>query len=59
MQATLRETVDTETIDTGIGKIDYQIETGNLLLIELMENFEAAIKKHTARRVSELLASKL
>jgi hypothetical protein len=56
MQATLRETVDTETIDTGIGKIDYQIETGNLLLTELMENFEAAIKKHTPKKVNEMLA---
>lgn len=45
-----------EVIYTGIGEIHYDIPTGNLLLQNLMENFEATIKKHGAKNVNDYLA---
>ena len=45
----------TDEINTGIGVIDYRIETGNLQLTSLMEVFEEKIKKHTPRKIEQVL----
>lgn len=46
---------NTTTIDCGIGEIIW--EADNLVLIDVMENLEAAIKKTTPRKVNEVLSA--
>lgn len=43
-----------ENMDCGIGVINYE-EPGNLVLQDIMENLEAAIKKTNPRKVNEIL----
>lgn len=43
-------------IDCEIGAITYNTED-SLTLVQLMENLEEAIKKHGAKKVSEMLSS--
>jgi len=43
-------------IDCGVGTVKFE-EPDNILLQDLMENFETAIKKTNPKKVSELLAS--
>ncbi len=45
-------------IQCGIGVINYE-EPDNLLLQDLMENFEASIKKNNPKKVNELLSQSL
>lgn len=43
-------------IDCGIGEINYEKPT-NLVLIDVMENLETAIKKTTPKKVNEVLSA--
>lgn len=43
-------------IDCGIGDIKYE-KPGNLVLIDVMENLETAIKKTTPKKVNEVLSA--
>lgn len=43
-------------IDCGIGNINYE-KPGNLVLIDIMENLETAIKKTTPKKVNEVLSA--
>jgi hypothetical protein len=42
------------SIETGLGNIDF-IKPDNLQLQELMENFEEALSKHGAKKLSDIL----
>lgn len=44
------------TIECGIDVIKYETP-GNLVLQDIMENLENSIKKHTPKKVSEILAA--
>lgn len=44
------------TINCGIGEINYE-SPNNLLLQDLLGNLDTAIKKHTPKKVSEILSS--
>ena len=52
------DTITDTTIQCGIGTIEYK-EPDNILLAELMENLEAAIKKHTPKKVNDTLSALL
>jgi ATP phosphoribosyltransferase regulatory subunit HisZ len=45
-----------ETIDCGLGKINYEIN-GSIVLQDVMENLGEAIKKTTPRKVNEVLSN--
>lgn len=47
---------NTTTIDCGIGEINYEV-TGSMVLTDVMENLETAIKKTTPKKVNEVLSA--